>query len=300
MAGCGGSGVSHPESSTQERPDTGADETTAAEPQLADPELFAYDAAAATDVRVKKVVGRGGVDVADVVLDEPERAVPAYLVSPHGKADGPAVLFLHWLASEPTSNRTEFLDEARALAREGVVSLLPGQLFPWHEPPSDPGHDKETVVRQVVELRRALDVLAAQPGVDPARIGVVGHDYGGMYGTLLAAFDRRPATYVVMAADTDFPNWFIKYFVKGGSVADYDAAFAGLNPVDAVAEAAPASVFLQFGESDSYVPSYRAEELAAAASEPKRTEAYGGGHELDEAARTDRLAWLREQLQIGS
>jgi dienelactone hydrolase len=300
MAGCGGSGASHPEGSTQERPDTGVDETTAAEPQLADPELFAYDAAAATDVRVKKVVSRGGVDVADVVLDQPERRVPAYLVAPHGKADGPAVLFLHWLASEPSSNRTEFLDEARALAREGVVSLLPDQLFPWHDAPSDPGHDKELVVRQIVELRRALDVLAGRPGVDPARIGVVGHDYGGMYGTLLAAFDRRPATYVVMAADTDFPNWFVKYFVKGGRVPEYEAAFAGLDPVDAVAEAAPASVFLQFGESDSYVPYYRANELFEATSEPKRMEKYDGGHELDEVARKDRLAWLREQLQIGS
>jgi hypothetical protein len=103
-----------------------------------------------------------------------------------------------------------------------------------------------------------------------------------------------------MAADTDFPNWFVKYFVKGGRVPDYEAAFAGLDPVDAVAEAAPASVFLQFGESDSYVPYYRANELFEATSEPKRMEKYNGGHELDEVARKDRLAWLREQLQIGS
>ncbi len=299
LAGCGGSSETEPPQPATEPAETGATETGAAETALADPQLFAYDAAAPPDVSVKTTKSRAGVDVADVVYETPERRVPAYLVGPHGKAVGPAVLFLHWLSSEK-SDRTEFLEDARTLARDGVVSLLPQQLFPWHEAPSGPEHDRELVIRQVVELRRALDVLLAQPGVDPERIAVVGHDYGGMYGSLLAAFDGRPAAYVLMAVDTDFPNWFVKYFLPGASLSEYEAAFAGLNPVDAVGEAAPASVFFQFGESDSYVPSYKTEELFEAAGEPKRLETYGGGHELDEVAREDRLAWLREELALGS
>jgi hypothetical protein len=86
--------------------------------------------------------------------------------------------------------------------------------------------------------------------------------------------------------------------VRGGSATEYERAFAGLNPEDVVGDAAPAAVFLQFAETDQYVPIYKTDALFEAAGEPKRMELYGGGHELDEQARRDRLAWLREQLGL--
>jgi dienelactone hydrolase len=232
-----------------------------------------------------------------VTFAGPSGDVSAYLVRPPRRPAGAAVLFLHWYdPASKTSNRTEFLGDANALAQDGVVSLLPQQRFPWQEGPSDPQHDREAVIAQVVDLRRALDVLAAERGVDPDRIAVVGHDYGGMYAALLAGFDGRPSAYVLMAIDSDFPNWFLKYFVRGASATEYEHAFAGLNPEDVVGEAAPAGVFLQFAETDQYVPVYRTDALFEATGEPKRMELYTGGHELDEKARRDRLAWLREQL----
>jgi fermentation-respiration switch protein FrsA (DUF1100 family) len=90
----------------------------------------------------------------------------------------------------------------------------------------------------------------------------------------------------------------LKYFVRSGSAAEYERAFAGLNPEDVVGEAAPAGVFLQFAEADQYVPVYKTDALFEAAGEPKRTELHPGGHELDANARRDRLAWLREQLDL--
>jgi hypothetical protein len=38
--------------------------------------------------------------------------------------------------------------------------------------------------------------------------------------------------------------------------------------------------------------------LTEAAGDAARVEAYGGGHELDDAARKDRLAWLRRELGL--
>lgn len=73
---------------------------------------------------------------------------------------------------------------------------------------------------------------------------------------------------------------------------------AGLNPEDVVGQAAPAGVFLQFAEADPYVPVYKTDELFEAAREPKRMKLYAGGHELDAKAARDRLAWLREQLDL--
>jgi pimeloyl-ACP methyl ester carboxylesterase len=294
-AGCGGRGGGEAEAPAPSQPQTTAGETTPA----ADADLFEYEESSPLAVEVKATVRRGSVKVEDVTFAAPSGKTAAYLVRPAGKGPFAGALFLHWYdPASQTSNRSEFLEEAIALAGAGIVSILPEQRFPWHEGPSGPLPDREAVVAQVVDLRRALDVLVQQPGVEADRIAVVGHDYGGMHGSLLARFDRRPTTYVLMAVDADFPNWFVKYFVRSASMAEYEAAFAGLEPVEAVAEAAPASVFLQFAEADQYVPIYVTDELFEAASEPKRMELYGGGHELDAAARRDRVAWLRERLGL--
>jgi dienelactone hydrolase len=296
LAGCGGgsgSPVSAPTTGTE------AAETSATETGAVAAEEFAYDPEAPLHLRVRKTEKRGGAQVDDVVFAAPGGAVSAYLVRPVGRPAGAAALFLHWYdPASDTSNRSEFLADATALANEGVVSLLPEQRFPWHEGPSDPEHDREAVIAQVVDLRRALDVLAAARGVDPARIAVVGHDYGGMYGALLAGVDGRPSAYVLMAIDADFPNWFLKYFVRSGSATEYERAFAGLNPEDVVGKASPAAVFFQFAEADQYVPVYKTDALFKAAGEPKRVELYPGGHELDAKARRDRLTWLREELGL--
>ena len=67
---------------------------------------------------------------------------------------------------------------------------------------------------QVDAHAAALDHLAAQPGVDPDRIAVVGHDYGGMYGVLLADRDERISTLALQAPDTCWGNWFASYWLK--------------------------------------------------------------------------------------
>jgi hypothetical protein len=43
------------------------------------------------------------------------------------------------------------------------------------------------------ELQRAVDCLCAQPEVDPARIGVIGHSAGGLYAVLAMYLDDRIA-----------------------------------------------------------------------------------------------------------
>jgi hypothetical protein len=292
LAACGGSAGGTTTPSTQ----TAGTSTASEIPSLQErATVFAYDDSARPQVTVKKKQSRGGVEVDDVVFGAGDRKVPAFLVRPKGKPKA-GVLWAHWYASEPNSNRTEFLPDAVALAKNGVLSLLPQGLFPWKQQVTgEPDQDRQLAIEQVVQLRRGLDVLQAEAGDVP--IGFVGHDYGAMFGSLLAA-DKRPKTYVLMAPDATFVNWFIKYFVRSASVSEYEKAFAPLDPVNNVADATPASIFFQFAKSDRYVPGYVADKLFAAASDPKREKAYDGGHELDDVARTDRLAWLREQLGI--
>jgi dienelactone hydrolase len=290
IAGCGGGGGSPAAGSSAPDPTTTA--TTA--PKL---ESFDYDAAAPLALQVRKERKQGHITVQDVTYDGGGQKVTAYLVLPAGKGPFAGVLFAHWLAEE-RSDRSEFLDEAVALAGKGVVSLLPQGVFPWNASPTGLDHDKQAVIAQTIALRRGLDVLSSRDAVDPTRLGYVGHDYGAMYGALLAGADRRAQAYVFMTPDATWSNWFLKYWLKTEPVDPYKKGFESLDPLAYLQAAAPAAVFLQFGESDKYVPGYIADELEAAAPEPKKAESYDGGHELDSTARNERDAWLEEQLSF--
>jgi dipeptidyl aminopeptidase/acylaminoacyl peptidase len=97
------------------------------------------------------------------------------------------VLYLHWLEPpDTTQNRTEFLAEAVPTAERGAVAILPDLSFPWNGQVFGGVRDVSSVRAQFAAVTRAYRTLLAQPGVDPRRTAVVGHDYGAMYGAMLA------------------------------------------------------------------------------------------------------------------
>jgi fermentation-respiration switch protein FrsA (DUF1100 family) len=57
-------------------------------------------------------------------------------------------------------------------------------------------------------------------------------------------------------------------------------------------------VLLQFATKDEHVSKARADQLVAAAREPKGVGWYDTGHELDADATRDRLAWIRKVLKL--
>src|SRR3954454_15134844 len=94
--------------------------------------------------------------------------------------------------------------------------------------------DRDSIVKQVIQLRRGLDLLDARADVDPHRIAVVGHDYGAMYATLVSAVDRsRIRAEVLMAADATMSNWFVKYFLSlpDDEVAPYKHMLRAVDPI---------------------------------------------------------------------
>ncbi len=241
-------------------------------------------------------------DVSYAMLDGASRN-NATLVEPKTAGTGrrPAVLFAHWYGPpRPTSNRTQFIPDAVDLAASGVVSLLIDT--PW----SDPEYFKKRTreqdyarsVEQVKDMRRALDVLLAQPNLDPARVAYVGHDFGAMYGVLEAATDTRVRAFVFMAGAPSFSDWFL----YGPAMAPearqkFIDQLAPLDPVRYIAKL-HVPVLLQFATKDEHVAKPRADMMVAATREPKTVEWYDAGHELNEAATTARLAWLRKTLGV--
>ena len=232
----------------------------------------------------------------------------ATLVTPFDSASGlaqgrPAILFLHWYGPpNATSNRTQYLPEAVELAASGVVSLLVDT--PWSQErwfgTRDSAKDYEFTLQMTKNVRRALDVLLAQPGLDRTRIAVVGHDFGAMWGALAVAEDPRVTHFAYAAGTSSFTDWYLYTPKREG--ADREAFVAKLAPLDPIAhlpKIAPRPVLLQFGTRDEHVKNESATAQAEAAKEPKTVKVYqNAGHELTYQARVDRLAWIRQQFKL--
>ncbi len=272
-------------------------------------ELFAYDVAAPLGVQVVGSKTVGGAIVQDVTFvarpDRPAERIAAYIVAPAKPGTTmPAVLWVHWLGDPATTNRTEFLDEATALAARGVVSVLVDAM--WSTPRWYRNRvleqDYATSISQVVALRRSLDLLIAQAGVDRSRIALVGHDYGAMYGAIVAGVDGRAKTHVVIAATASLLDWAFFYGKQPVSMASYRREHEALSLCDHLATADKTSFLFQVAEKDEYVTLAKAQALFAAPTGAKQMTVYGGaGHEMTApvAIRSDRTAWLVRELAIG-
>jgi pimeloyl-ACP methyl ester carboxylesterase len=221
-----------------------------------------------------------------------------------GKASPPGVLFVHWLGDAATTNHTEFEADAIALAKRGAVCVLldamwsttvPGNGNDWFEKGRTTKTDYANSIRQVIDLRRALDLLLSE-NVDPKRIAYVGHDFGSMYGAVLAGVDTRPSYYVLMAGNPSFSNWYL----LGKKPADVPAFVKQMEPLDPMpylARATAKAFLFQFATHDDYITNPDAMAFAAAAPLPRGVFLYNTDHALkvpDAAA--DRIAWLETRL----
>jgi dienelactone hydrolase len=162
-------------------------------------------------------------------------------------------------------------------------------------------------IQAIVDLRRAYDVLAARPDVDPARLGFVGHSWGASLGAVLAAVDPRPVALVLLSGR---PSW--TGFLRGstdGWVNTYrelvgpekwEAYLTVMAPFDALAVAGELDderLYLQYGRTDDVVPTSVSQALLDALPDAK-ADLYDAGHALDDTATADRAAWLVERLGL--
>lgn len=264
---------------------------------------FDYVRSASLDVQDVSSKFGDGVHVRDLTyasVDPRHGRIRAFLVKPSGRGPFAGILYFHWLG-KPRGDRTEFLDEAVALAHRGAVSLLIQGYFPWTEAPADGASDRQQIIDQTIDTRRAMDLLLAQPEVDAGRVAYVGHDYGAMYGAIIAGLERRATAYVLVAGMGSFADWSLKYWpdpAKGGEAA-YRKAIEDVDPIHYIGIAAPAALLFQFARRDVYIPEAAATEFFDQASQPKEIRWYDAEHHLDvEAAAKDRRQWLMTVLSV--
>jgi len=232
---------------------------------------------------------------------QPSGGGPSARASGGGPPAGPGLLFAHWYDPHaPNGDRTEFVDEAVGWATERrATAILPQLTFPWRADPDGSSADLARIQAEVARLRQCLDVLLASPGVDPARLAVVGHDFGAMHAVLLATADGRPAAYVLMAAVPRWGDWFLPFWEIAEDRIDYLRALRPVDPIEQVGRLAPARLLFQFADRDFYIAPMAGFEFRRAAGGQAEFRSYEAEHEMaSPAALADRTAFLEDVLGV--
>jgi dienelactone hydrolase len=228
------------------------------------------------EAETTETVDCDGYTRARIVFDtEAVMSVPANLLVPRDRRDappGPAVLAIHGhgpgkdlvcgvAAGEPGD------DYAHRLAGHGYVVLAP-DLRGFGERadpmPADKYHCDWDLVcatmagvvplaRNLWDLRRALDVLAAHPLVDADRIAVAGFSYGATCSLFLAALDPRIRAAVVSGY---LSSWRAAHRVPWNMCGSQvlPGQLGAIEHVDVAALVAPRPLLVESGSSDVIFP----------------------------------------------
>jgi dienelactone hydrolase len=287
LAGCGGGGEAAREPAQSPAPTLPA--------ELLD--LYDYDSSAPFEEQEVKSEEKDGATVHDLSYAGPNGRITAFYVVPAGDGPFPAVLFM---PGAPGARFT-FFSEAVELAKRGIASLLPDP--PYARPPIEDvveftPADRDGIVQEVVEMRRAVDFLVSKDEIDPSRLGYVGFSWGGSLGANFAGVERRVGSFVLMSAIPRLSADMTALAEERGvdAAEGYEEAMKPIDAVDYLPHVAPNALFLQFGSEDTRPSPEMGKEVQAAASMPKQAKWYEGGHELNDQARAEREDWLAERL----
>lgn len=265
------------------------------------PDLFAYDRGAALRARDNGVKNPGyAIAIRDVSFAGPKGGrVPGFLVVPPGRGRHPAVIYLH----ESGGNRLQLLVPATWMAARGAVALTVdspdarSRRRPFPSGIAGLKAQRDRTAQTIVELRRAVDFLQSRPEVNGKRIAFAGISAGARAGAILAGVEHRIKAFDLMSGGAIPVSRYVKLAPQRvrGPVSRY---LGQVDPLRYIRRAAPERLLFQDGRRDKVVPRAALTGLYEAASKPKQIRWYDSGHELNDDAYRDQLAWLSARLGL--
>jgi hypothetical protein len=281
--------------------------------------LFQYDTSVPFGIQELNTWQEYGATWIDLQYNSPRGGtVPATLVVPDGKGPFAGIVMMHGGAY--SSKRQDEYWRAAAYAKLGAVIILIDA--PFARPEAQAEHrrygpltwterDRDEQIQLIMDLQRAVDLLAARPDVDPDRMAYVGNSFGGAVGGLLAGVETRLKAYALSLGD----GGWVTHYTRPEAVHAYPAgpyftvsedgqqrwldAMWPIEPIHYVSLAAPAALLFQNGIRDVNVPARDALRYQAAGSQPKRIIWYDAPHALPYQAYQDQIMWLLRYIGTG-
>ncbi len=179
------------------------------------PGLFLYDGAVRTLWQPEAPAGARKFDLVEWPSQD-GRAVPGWLATPAGETPAAGWPVVVWVHGGPAAQvRATWRPDMQMLLNEGYAVLLPNvRGSTGYGRASTASDDVAFRLDSVHDLAAAHRWLTAQPGIDPARIGIMGQSYGG---------------YMVLAAITEYPALW-KAAVDYYGIADFTTLLTHTGP----------------------------------------------------------------------
>jgi dienelactone hydrolase len=247
----------------------------------------------------------------EISYDSPRGGrVPASLILPASEGPFAAVIVMHGLPGNRHDLDRQFLDAAG----HDVAAIFIDAPFnrPGHERSGSSSdivtftpQDRDEQIQLIVDLRRAVDVLASFPIVDERRIGYLGISYGAAMGGLLAGVEDRIAAYVLAVGDGGLVEHFLGPDDASGRLLSLqapqrDAWIAAMEPIEPLyfVGQTHAPLFFQAAEHDEFIPRPDSERYHSAAPDGSVVQWYDSGHDLPISAWCDARAWLGGAIDV--
>jgi dienelactone hydrolase len=226
----------------------------------------------------------------------------------------PGVVIFHGLVGSKDQPHQIFVKLAEALARAGMVALR----IDFRGRGDSEGETVDiTPAADLMDARAALDYLAVQPDVDPARLALCGMSWGGAIAACLAGHDPRVSAVALWSsapvAGFDWNPPFRQ--VDGRDVAEMWGNIVGRQFYDGLQHIHPLAdlqrargpVLIAYGTTDEEVPQaavdHAAATLAAAGiacdvlAIPDADHAFMG-YDWEQALLVGTVDWLRRALGV--
>ena len=262
---------------------------------------FAYDA-----VQPLRFADRGRVNarypikIDDVSYTAGRDRIAAFLVvPPSGGKRLPAVIYVHGSGGD----RRQLVVPATWLASRhaiGLVITAPSATAPaptGGSPKAELRRQARLEERDVIAVRRGIDLLRGRPDVDPSRVGYVGWSAGARTGAIVAGVEHRFRTVVLMSGGaTPISSYAAR---APASLRPAIRRYLGaVDPLRYVPRATGSALLLQDGRRDQIVPRSALDALAHAAPADTTVRWYDADHGLNAKAYHDQLVWLARKLQL--
>jgi glycerophosphoryl diester phosphodiesterase len=123
----------------------------------------------------------------------PEQVLDGYLLVPAGQGPFPGVVVPYYEPETSIGRKLELRDFALQLTRRGFVSLSIGAPGGQARQPDLAGAECQPLAYLGYIAANCYTALARRADVDPRRIGIVGHSYGGKWALFGSCLDDRYA-----------------------------------------------------------------------------------------------------------
>ena len=212
------------------------------------------------------------------------QAIPGWLALPPGDPPPGGFPSVVWVHGGPAAqSRAKFRPDMQMLLSKGYAVLMPnvrgstGYGRTWME--ADDFGRRQVAIDDLVAGRHWL---AAQPGLDPARIGIMGQSYGGWM--VLAAVTRHPELWRAAVDYYGIADWFtllrdtgpwrrqhraLEYGVPGR----HDDVLRSFSPIHGVG-AVTAPLLVAHGDRDPRVPMNESEQFVTAMEQHQKRVRY--------------------------